>query len=123
MAAIWNDIEITWGGEEYIVTPTMKFLNYLEQDEGSSLSKLLVRGHNNDLPSSTACTLISRTLTYAGCAVTPEHVFLETNAGITAVNLSMAILMGCMPVPIPSKKKPVAPTPKKQRKPRAKRTS
>jgi hypothetical protein len=62
-------------------------------------------------------------LTYAGCAVTPEQVFLETNAGITAVNLSMAILMGCMPVPIPSKKKPVTAKAKTQRKPRVKRTS
>lgn len=109
MAAIWNDIQITWKDEDYIITPTMEFLNFLEQGDGCSLSKMFIRMTKQDLPSSSACLLISRALTFAGCATTSEQVFVETGGGfgVEAVTLASAILVGCMPAPKESKKKPV----------------
>lgn len=100
MAAIWSDIQLEWGGEEYTIRPTIKFLNYLEQDSGSSLSSMLVRLGKSDLPSGKACELISRTLNYAGAKVTPEDVFEKTGGiGIEVISAAQVILMGCMPAP------------------------
>ena len=106
MAAIWNDITIVWDDEEYTVTPTMKFLNYLEQGDGCSLSKMMVRLHNQDLPSASACSIIAKTLSFAGKPTTDEDVYAATG-GLTGEVISAAtsILIGCMPAPKESKKK------------------
>lgn len=100
MAAIWSDIEIQFQGETYTVRPTMQFLNYIEQIEGCSLSKMLIRMTQQDLPSGLACELIARTLTYAGRKTTGEEVFAETSGiGAEVVTLAGAIIVGCMPTP------------------------
>lgn len=101
MAKIWNDIEITWDDEAYTVRPSMEFINYLEADDGCSLSKMYVRLSKQDLPSGQACQLIAKTLRYAGADVTAEDVFMETNGGIgvDAITLASQILVGCMPAP------------------------
>lgn len=101
MARIWDDIEIEWEGESYTVRPTLKFINFLEQEEGRSISKLFVRMQQRDLPSGVACELIAKTLQFAGAEVTAEEVFEETSGGIdmTAVTLASKILIACMPKP------------------------
>ena len=100
MPAIWKDIEINWQGEAHIVRPSIDFLNYIEQRDGMSLSKMLVRLINNDLPSGAACQLIAQTLKYAGCDVTAEQVFAETGGiGETAVTLAGEIITACLPAP------------------------
>lgn len=102
MARIWDDIEIEWQGETYVVRPTMSFINHLEQGEGRSISKLFQRMMQQDLPSGAACELIAGTLKYAGAEdVTAEDVFEETQGGIdkTAVLLASQILLACMPKP------------------------
>lgn len=100
MAAIWNEIELQWQGETYTVRPSLEFLNYIEQRDGMSLSKLLVRLINNDLPSGTACQLIAQTLKYAGCDVTAEQVFAETGGiGESAVKMAGEIITACLPAP------------------------
>lgn len=101
MARIWDDIEIEWEGETYVVRPTMEFINRLEQGEGRSISKLFQRTMQQDLPSGAACELIARTLQYAGAEVTTEEVFEATQGGINklAVTLATQILLACMPKP------------------------
>ena len=101
MARIWDDIEIEWQGEAYVVRPTMSFINHLEQGEGRSISKLFQRMMQQDLPSGAACELIAKTLQYAGAEVTAEEVFEETQGGIdkVAVTLASQILLACMPKP------------------------
>ena len=121
MSAIWNDIELTWNGESYTVRPTMEYINYLEQGEGRSLAKLFTRLVNHDLPSSVACELIAKSLTWAGAkGVTTDDVYAATSGGINAdaITMASAILVGVMPKAsgAPAKKKPVASTPRTTRK-------
>jgi len=101
MARIWDDIEIEWEGETYVVRPTMEFINRIQQKDGMSISKLFQRARNADLPSGAACELIAATLQYAGADVTPEDVFEATGGGVdkTAVTLAVKIMLACMPKP------------------------
>lgn len=118
MASIWNEIVLTWEGETYTVRPTMEFINHLEQGEGRSLAKLFTRLVNHDLPSSVACELIAKTLTWAGAKVTTEEVYGATAGGVSASAITMAsnILVGVMPKGDgPVKKKPTPRTPRKPR--------
>lgn len=106
MAAIWNEIILDWEGETYNVRPTIDFLNHLEQGSGSSLTHLLIRLGNNDLPSGKACELISKTLNYAGAKTTPEDVFLATGGvNVDMMQAAQIILVGCMPAPQDDKPK------------------
>lgn len=98
MAGIWRDIEIQFKGETYTVRPTMAFVNYLERKEGCSLSKLLIRMHQQDLPSGIACEVIASTLTFAGCKTTAEEVYEETGGiGADLVLLTSTIVTSCLP--------------------------
>jgi hypothetical protein len=98
MAKIWNDIDITWLGESYSIRPTIAFINMLEQGDGMSLSKMLGRALQQDLPVGLACELIARTLRHAGVSVNAENVYMEAG-GLSADLIIMAtsILIGCMP--------------------------
>jgi len=111
MASIWNDIEITWDDETYVVTPTMEFINFLEKRDGRSLSRMLVRLSNQDLPSGQACELIADTINWAGGKVDAMDVMRAT-AGLNqdAISLAYTILTGCMPEPAnkPTAKKKTA---------------
>jgi len=112
MASIWNDIELTWQDEKYTVRPTMDFINHLEQGEGRSLSSLFIRLINKDLPSSIACELVAKTLSWAGAKVTTEDVYLATGGGLNAdvIRMASSIIVGVMPKPKDDavKKKPVS---------------
>jgi len=109
MAAIWQEIEIEYQGETYKVTPTIEFINYLEQGDGRSLSQMLIRASNRDLPSGLACEIIAKTINFAGGKTTVADVFSETGGGLTAFPSAVAILQGCLPAPVEqSKKKPTS---------------
>ena len=112
MAKIWNEIELKWNNETYVITPTLAFINHLEQGEGRSLSNLFIRLVNKDLPSSVACELIGKTLRWAGADVSDEDIYEATSGGIsvTAIELASTILVGVMP-------KPKDEAPKKQARP------
>ena len=98
MAAIWNDIEIEWDGETYRLRPTLEILNRLEQKPGRSLSQMLIRLTNNDLPSGAACELIAEVINLAGGDVSAEKVFEETaGIGQDVQSLAYIILSGLMP--------------------------
>lgn len=100
MAAIWNDIELEWDGETYTVKPTIEFLNHIEQGNGSSLSSMLMRMGQGDLPAGRACELVAKTLNYAGAKVTAEEIFKETGGlRVELLRAAQVILIGCMPAP------------------------
>ena len=105
MSAIWQEIEIEFKGESFKITPTIEFINHLEQGEGRSLSQMLIRASNRDLPSGLACEIIAKTINWAGGKATVADVFSETGGGLTAFPSAVAILQGCLPSPPDSKKK------------------
>lgn len=101
MAAIWNEIELGWQGRTYTIRPDLNFMNYIESRDGFSLSKLLIRAINQDLPSGIACELIARTIRYADpeARVTAEDVFMETQGLASAITLAGEIIRACLPAP------------------------
>jgi hypothetical protein len=102
MANIWQDIEIDWNDKTYTVKPTIDFINHLESGAGRSLSNLLIRLSNSDMPSAISCEIIAKTLNYGGAnKVTPEDVYMATNGGMSAdaIQMSASILMACLPKP------------------------
>lgn len=112
MAKIWQEIQLTWNDETYKIRPTLELINSLEQGRGRSLSALMIRTSDRDLPSGIAAELISKTLNHAGVTVTPEDVFNEFGGvGAEIVTAASSILIACLPQPkeAPTKKTPTQP--------------
>ena len=95
---IWDDIVITWEGQEYTVRPTIEFINSLERGAGRSLSKLLIRLYDSDLPSGIASEIIAKTLNAGGLKITTEEIFLATSGlGEEVVTMVATIINACLP--------------------------
>lgn len=106
MAAIWNDIELEWDDAVITVTPSFEFINKLEQKRGGSLSVLIDRIQNNDLPLGMACHVVAVTLREGGVNVTDEEVFSKVFEMKTSLGaLAGAIVGACLPMPKGSKAK------------------
>jgi hypothetical protein len=113
MATIWNDIELTWGGEVYTIRPTLDFINRIEQGEGRSITQLFTRIAAQDLPSGIACAVIADTLNYAGAKVTADEIFEHTGGlGVVLFSMAATIVLGCMPK---SKQQPQEAAPAKKK--------
>ena len=67
MAAVYRDIELTWGGEEYRIKPTMQLMQDIEQH--FSLSRVAHRISKGDVPLSHMATMVGVMLRSAGCNV------------------------------------------------------
>lgn len=113
MAKIWQDIELTWSDETYKIRPTLELINTLEQGRGCSLSSLIVRMSNNDLPSGIAAEIVAKTLEHAGVTVTAEDVF-EKSGGIGqgVIVAASGILIACLPAPKDAEEKKEVTQPK-----------
>ena len=119
MTAIWQNIEITWQGDEYNVRPDLDLINEIESKAGASLTGLLIRLQSQDLPSGIACHVIACVLRKAGVQITAAQVFAETGGfGAEAVGIVSAVVVACLPMPKDAQPgKPAAPaTSKKRRK-------
>lgn len=76
MAAIFQELVLTWGGKEYRVAPSMALLNKIEQ-QGVSLSGIILRTAEGNPPLSHIATAVFYFLTAAGARVTWEDVYAE----------------------------------------------
>ena len=97
MAAVFQELEISWGGEVYRVKPTMKLLNQVEQNV--SLSSIAFRLGKNEPPVSLMAVVFGIFLRSAGCDVTDEEIYAELILGdktniVEAANL---IIMAAYP--------------------------
>lgn len=100
MAAIWNDIEFEWEGDPIKVKPTLNFINKIEQKQGSSLSLLLPRLQNSDLPMGISCHVIGTTLREANVIITDEEIYAKVlGLGSMLGTLVGVIVAGCIPMP------------------------
>lgn len=122
MAKIWQNIELDWNKKTYTIKPTLDLINLLEQRSGCSLSALMIRMSNRDLPSGAAAEIVAKTLNYAGVkdgkkdvTVTPEDVFEAYGAiGLGITVAASKVLVACLPQPKASaSKKDKAPEEKK----------
>ncbi len=118
MAGIWKDIDITWKDKEYKITPTLTFINHLEQRPGNSLTNLIVLAGNEKLGTVKCAELLYDTLKFAGADVeSVEEVwgrFGGIGAGLT--QSAAAILFSCLPQPKEEDKPEVKKTTRKTAK-------
>lgn len=97
MAAVFQELALTWKGEEYRVKPTIKILNRIEQDVSiSSVAHRLTTGHP---PMSQLATIVAGFLREAGAKVTAEEVYEELMSGTSdqITEMTQAVIMACFP--------------------------
>lgn len=109
MAAVFNDVDLTWEGKTYTVKPTMQMLNKIEQRVSLAA---LVRGLSTDAPPlSHLAFVVGEFLRGAGARVDDDEIYREIVTGDVASLMAMrdAILVAVFPEP-KKKEKPVAAT-------------
>ena len=101
MAAIWNDINITWKGKPYTVRPTLEFINHLEQRPGNSLTNLINLAGNEKLGTVRCAEVLYDSLVYAGADAGSVNEVWESFGGIGEglTRSAWAILAACLPQP------------------------
>ena len=101
MAAIWNDINITWKEKAYTVRPTLEFINPLEQRPGNSLTNLISLAGQEKLGTVKCAEILHDTLTYVGADVENVDEVWKSFGGIGEglTRSAWAILAACLPQP------------------------
>ena len=110
MAAVFRDVTLGWGGEDYSVTPTMALLNKIEQD--ISLSELAYRMSVGKVPMSQLAVVIGVMLRSAGANASDEEVYQELMTGDTEAVQGMAAAVMEAVFPQPKKSDPPKPAKK-----------
>src|SRR5699024_9895570 len=91
MASVYRDIEMEWQGEVYVVRPSMRLMQDIEQR--FSISGVAHRLMNGDTPFSHVASIVGIMLRSAGCKVTDDEVFMELMRGDTQTVQDMAIAL------------------------------
>lgn len=112
MAAVYQEITLTWKGEEYTIRPTMRLMQDIEQQ--FSLSRVAHRITQGDVPLSHMATITAMMLRRAGCKVTDDEVFLELLQGDSDDIQEMAIALITAAFPIKQDKQGNAKAPAKK---------
>jgi predicted ATP-dependent serine protease len=97
MAAVFQAVEITWGGEVYRVKPTMRILNEIEQL--SPLSKIARRILDGEPPKSHIAVAVAILLRSAGVQVSDEDVYAELVTGDSSfvADVGIALIRAAYP--------------------------
>ena len=114
MAAVFQELEISWGGEVYRVKPTMRILNEIEQSV--SISSIAYRVSKGEPPISLMSHVLAIFLKHAGANVDEEDIYLELMGGNTEAvqQLAQLIVLSAYPqmgklegkkMPVTTKKK------------------
>lgn len=110
MTAIFQEVTLTWNGEEYSVTPDMRLLNKIEQD--ISLSELAYRMSTGKVPMSQLAVVIGTMLRKGGAKATDEEVYQELMTGDPGAVQDMAGNVMQAVFPQPKKSEAAKPTKK-----------
>lgn len=120
MAAIWNDISITWKGKPYTMRPTLDFINHLEQRPGNSLTNLIILAGNKNLGTVKSAEILYDTLVYVGADI--ENVEEAYGVNEALINVATTILAACLPQPKVEEGEEAPKKPAPKRKPSRKPT-
>lgn len=111
MAVVFQDIQLSWNGAEYTVTPTFKLIQRIEQRY--SITATAQRMTEGDTPLSHVAGIVGELLRSAGADVSDEEVFAEMFAGDQEAVQAMAIALIQAACPIQPATKPAKAKPKK----------
>lgn len=78
--AVFRELTITWKGEDYKVTPSMRLMRSIEMGD-ISFTDIAVRTSQGRPPISHIATVLSKMLQAAGAKVTDEAVYEELVTG------------------------------------------
>lgn len=97
MAAVFRNLELSWGGEAVSVKPTMELLNRIEQKV--SLSAVAYRAMRGEPPLSHIAFIVGTFLREGGVSVTDESVYGELCNGTSAdiQQVTEAVILAAFP--------------------------
>ena len=102
--SVFRDVTITWGGRDYVVTPSNRLLRRIEQEV--SLTKMQVKLARGEPSVSAMSYVLAELLKSAGAVVTEDEVmqaFAHSDAD-EAVAMANAISDAITPIAPPGKK-------------------
>ena len=106
MSAVFQNVTIGWGGQEYTIKPTMRLINDIEQS--ISLAVTAQRMASGQPPLSHIAIIAGKMLRAAGAKVTDEEVYAEIATGDPEAITGMVNAIFAAAFPMPGK--PEAPT-------------
>ena len=103
MAAIFNDVLITYNGKQYTVKPTFEMINKIEQPEfsgglGISLAGLSARSANGQVAVTEVARIMALMLRSQVCDVTDGDMYVALMACENMQELLNAVLNSFFPV-------------------------
>lgn len=107
---VYPEVEIEWAGKKYDVKVTMKTINKIEQSV--SLTGLIVKVQNGDVPLSHLAVVYGNLLRSAGVSVSDDEVYgamfgVVNESELTqqeVIAASAAALSACFPTNVPVSK-------------------
>lgn len=96
--AVFRELTITWKGEDYRVTPSMRLMRSIEMGD-ISFTDIAVRTSQGRPPISHIATVLAKMLQAAGAKVTDEAVYEElvTGSQETVTTLISVVLTAFSP--------------------------
>jgi hypothetical protein len=108
--AVFRDMEISWRGKDYTITPTMRLMRQIEMGD-ISLTDIAVRTSQGRPPISHISFVLARLLNAAGAAVAEDEVYEELiNGDQDAVGEMMLLVLTAFTPGERDQKKAVAQT-------------
>mgnify|MGYP001272595457 CR=1 FL=1 len=91
--AVFRDMEISWRGKDYTITPTMRLMRQIEMGD-ISLTDIAVRTSQGRPPISHISFVLAKLLNAAGAAVAEDDVYEELiNGDQDAVGEMMLLVL------------------------------
>jgi hypothetical protein len=103
MAAIFEDVAISYQGQTYTVKPTFELINKIEQSRvsgglGISLAGLTARASRGDVPVSEVARILGYMLRTEGAPASDEDMYVEIMSSDNASQYIEAVTTAFFPV-------------------------
>lgn len=108
MAAIFEEVAISYDGKDYTVKPTFELINKIEQSRvsgglGISLAGLTARASRGDVPVSEVARILAYMLRSVGAPATDEDMYVQIMTSDHAAGYIEAVTTAFFPVVRPAK--------------------
>lgn len=112
MAAVFREVTLCHGGEDYRLVPSNRLLRRIEMGGELSLIGMAADARKGRIQISAFAYVLAMALQEAGCAVTEDEMLIELTdpaQADKAVPLARAVMTALLPQPSADPGKPVAP--------------
>lgn len=99
--AVFREVTIGWGGQEYTFTPAMRLIRRIDGmllQDGLSITKVVYHAAKGDWPSGAMALIIAEVMKEAGAKVTEAEIYAElTNSPADVIPLYSAVIEAISP--------------------------